>query len=162
MSFTVAELTGDRTEQYRQLTAQASALVAGEPDRTANAANIAALVFHALPDVNWVGFYFHDGHELVVGPFQGKPACVRIPLGKGVCGTAAQTGETQLVPDVHVFPGHIACDADTRSEVVVPLVHNGALIGVFDLDSPKPGRFDEIDRQGLESVARAFLAALPA
>ncbi|WP_433577222.1 GAF domain-containing protein [Nocardia brasiliensis] len=162
MSFTVAELTGDRTEQYRQLTAQASALVAGEPDRTANAANIAALVFHALPDVNWVGFYFHDGHELVVGPFQGKPACVRIPLGKGVCGTAAQTRETQLVPDVHAFPGHIACDADTRSEVVVPLVHNGALIGVFDLDSPKPGRFDEIDRHGLESVARAFLAALPA
>ncbi|KIA66327.1 MULTISPECIES: GAF domain-containing protein [Nocardia] len=162
MSFTVAELTGDRTEQYRQLTEQASALVAGEPDRTANAANIAALVFHALPDVNWVGFYFHDGHELVVGPFQGKPACVRIPLGKGVCGTAAQTRETQLVPDVHAFPGHIACDADTRSEVVVPLVHNGALIGVFDLDSPKPGRFDEIDRQGLESVAQAFLAALPA
>ncbi|MGW4846201.1 GAF domain-containing protein [Nocardia brasiliensis] len=161
MSFTVAELTGDRTEQYRQLTEQASALVAGEPDRTANAANIAALVFHALPDVNWVGFYFHDGHELVVGPFQGKPACVRIPLGKGVCGTAAQTRETQLVPDVHAFPGHIACDADTRSEVVVPLAHNGALIGVFDLDSPKPGRFDEIDRQGLESVARAFLAALP-
>ncbi|MGX1771481.1 GAF domain-containing protein [Nocardia brasiliensis] len=161
MSFTVAELTGDRTEQYHQLTAQASALVAGEPDRTANAANIAALVFHALADVNWVGFYFHDGHELVVGPFQGKPACVRIPLGKGVCGTAAQTGETQLVPDVHAFPGHIACDADTRSEVVVPLVHKGALIGVFDLDSPKPGRFDEIDRQGLESVARAFLAALP-
>ncbi|MFI6212015.1 GAF domain-containing protein [Nocardia vulneris] len=162
MSFTVAELTGDRTEQYRQLTEQASALVAGEPDRTANAANIAALVFHALPDVNWVGFYFHDGRELVVGPFQGKPACVRIPLGKGVCGTAAQTRETQLVPDVHAFPGHIACDADTRSEVVVPLVHNGALIGVFDLDSPKPGRFDEIDRQGLESVAQAFLAALPA
>ncbi|WP_280430608.1 GAF domain-containing protein [Nocardia brasiliensis] len=162
MSFIVAELTGDRTEQYRQLTEQASALVAGEPDRTANAANIAALVFHALPDVNWVGFYFHDGHELVVGPFQGKPACVRIPLGKGVCGTAAQTRETQLVPDVHAFPGHIACDADTRSEVVVPLVHNGALIGVFDLDSPKPGRFDEIDRQGLESVAQAFLAALPA
>ncbi|MBF6128018.1 GAF domain-containing protein [Nocardia brasiliensis] len=161
MSFTVAELTGDRTEQYRQLTEQASALVAGEPDRTANAANIAALVFHALPDVNWVGFYFHDGHELVVGPFQGKPACVRIPLGKGVCGTAAQTRETQLVPDVHAFPGHIACDADTRSEVVVPLVHNGALIGVFDLDSPKPGRFDEIDRQGLESVAQALLAALP-
>ncbi|ASF11059.1 hypothetical protein NBRGN_062_00830 [Nocardia brasiliensis NBRC 14402] len=162
MSFIVAELTGDRTEQYRQLTEQASALVAGEPDRTANAANIAALVFHALPDVNWVGFYFHDGHELVVGPFQGKPACVRIPLGKGVCGTAAQTRETQLVPDVHAFPGHIACDADTRSEVVVPLVHNGALIGVFDLDSPEPGRFDEIDRQGLESVAQAFLAALPA
>ncbi|QIS06816.1 GAF domain-containing protein [Nocardia brasiliensis] len=160
MSFTVAELTGDRTEQYRQLAAQASALVAGEPDRVANAANIAALVFHALPEVNWVGFYFYDGRELVVGPFQGKPACVRIPLGKGVCGTAAQTGETQLVPDVHAFPGHIACDADTRSEVVVPLVHNGAVLGVFDLDSPKPGRFDDIDRQGLESLAQVFLTSL--
>lgn len=160
MSFTVAELTGDRTEQYRQLAAQASALVAGEPDRVANAANIAALVFHALPEVNWVGFYFFDGRELVVGPFQGKPACVRIPLGKGVCGTAAQTGETQLVPDVHAFPGHIACDADTRSEVVVPLVHNGAVLGVFDLDSPKPGRFDDIDRQGLESLAQVFLTSL--
>lgn len=161
MSFTVAELTGDRAEQYQQLAAQAEALVAGEPDRVANAANLASLVFHALPEVNWAGFYFYDGNELVVGPFQGKPACVRIPIGKGVCGTAAQTGETQLVPDVHAFPGHIACDADTRSEVVIPLVHNGALVGVFDLDSPKPDRFDEIDKDGLESIAKAFLDSLP-
>ncbi|WP_107653230.1 GAF domain-containing protein [Nocardia suismassiliense] len=160
MSFTVADLTGDRTEQYRQLTAQAEALVAGEQDRIANAANLASLVFHALPELNWVGFYFYDGHELVVGPFQGKPACVRIPIGKGVCGTAAQSRETQLVPDVHAFPGHIACDAETRSEVVIPLVHNGELVGVFDLDSPKPERFDEIDQSGLEAIAQAFLDSL--
>ncbi|WP_194832242.1 GAF domain-containing protein [Nocardia sp. XZ_19_369] len=160
MSFTVADLTGDRTEQYRQLAAQAEALVAGEQDRVANAANLASLVFHALPELNWVGFYFYDGHELVVGPFQGKPACVRIPIGKGVCGTAARSRETQLVPDVHAFPGHIACDAETRSEVVIPLVHNGELIGVFDLDSPKPERFDEIDQRGLESVAQAFIDSL--
>ncbi|MEV6556569.1 GAF domain-containing protein [Nocardia sp. NPDC051756] len=161
MSFTVADLTGDRTEQYQQLVAQAEALVAGEHDRVANAANLSSLVFHALPELNWVGFYFYDGNELVVGPFQGQPACVRIAIGKGVCGTAAQTRETQLVPDVHAFPGHIACDAETRSEVVIPLVHNGELVGVFDLDSPKPDRFDEIDQAGLESVARAFLSALP-
>lgn len=161
MSFTVADLTGDRAEQYQQLVAQAEALVAGEHDRVANAANLSSLVFHALPELNWVGFYFYDGNELVVGPFQGQPACVRIAIGKGVCGTAAQTRETQLVPDVHAFPGHIACDAETRSEVVIPLVHKGELVGVFDLDSPKPDRFDDIDRAGLESVARAFLAALP-
>ncbi|MFC9438813.1 GAF domain-containing protein [Nocardia sp. NPDC057030] len=161
MSFTVADLTGDRTEQYQQLVAQAEALVGGEHDRVANAANLSSLVFHALPELNWVGFYFSDGKELVVGPFQGRPACVRIAIGKGVCGTAAQTRETQLVPDVHAFPGHIACDAATRSEIVIPLVHNGELVGVFDLDSPQPDRFDEIDRAGLESVARAFLSALP-
>lgn len=160
MSFVVAELTGDRTEQYRQLAAQAEALVTGETDRIANAANLAALVFHALPNVNWVGFYFYDGRELVVGPFQGKPACVRIAVGKGVCGTAAQTRTTQLVPDVHAFDGHIACDADTRSEIVVPLVRDDALIGVLDLDSPLPERFDEIDRAGLEAIAEIFLDAL--
>ncbi|MBF6075702.1 GAF domain-containing protein [Nocardia beijingensis] len=160
MSFVVAELTGDRTEQYRQLAAQAEALVTGETDRIANAANLAALVFHALPNVNWVGFYFYDGRELVVGPFQGKPACVRIAVGKGVCGTAALTRTTQLVPDVHAFDGHIACDADTRSEIVVPLVRNDVLIGVFDLDSPLPERFDKIDRAGLEAIAEIFLAAL--
>ncbi|MGO4616174.1 GAF domain-containing protein [Nocardia sp. 2YAB30] len=159
MSFTAADPTGDRIEQYRQLVTQAEALVAGEGDRIANAANLSALVFHALPAVNWVGFYFYDGHELVVGPFQGKPACVRIGLGKGVCGTAAQTRETQLVPDVHAFDGHIACDADTRSEIVVPLIRDGELVGVFDLDSPQPGRFDDIDRAGLESVAQVFLTA---
>ncbi|WP_406267767.1 GAF domain-containing protein [Nocardia sp. NBC_00881] len=159
MSFIAADPTGDRIEQYHQLVTQAEALVAGEANRIANAANLSALVFHALSAVNWVGFYFYDGHELVVGPFQGKPACVRIGLGKGVCGTAAQTGETQLVPDVHAFDGHIACDADTRSEIVVPLIRGGELVGVFDLDSPQPGRFDDIDRAGLESVAQVFLAA---
>lgn len=160
MSFTVSELTGNRTEQYRQLIAQAEALVAGETDRIANAANLAALVFHTLTEVNWVGFYFYDGQELVVGPFQGKPACVRIAIGKGVCGTAADTRETQLVPDVHAFTGHIACDADTRSEIVVPLVRDNILVGVFDLDSPQPNRFDDIDRKGLESIAHAFLNSL--
>jgi GAF domain-containing protein len=160
MSFTVSELTGDRSEQYRQLVAQAEALVAGETDRIANAANLAALVFHALAEVNWVGFYFYDGQELVVGPFQGKPACVRIAIGKGVCGAAAEARETQLVPDVHSFPGHIACDADTRSEIVIPLVRENILVGVFDLDSPRANRFDGIDRKGLESIAQAFLNSL--
>ncbi|WP_433602526.1 GAF domain-containing protein [Nocardia sp. CA-135953] len=160
MSFTVSELTGDRSEQYRQLVAQAEALVVGETDRIANAANLAALVFHALTEVNWVGFYFYDGQELVVGPFQGKPACVRIAIGKGVCGTAADTRETQLVPDVHAFPGHIACDADTRSEIVVPLIRDDILVGVLDLDSPQPNRFDDIDRKGLESIAQTFLDSL--
>ncbi|WP_280233868.1 GAF domain-containing protein [Nocardia cyriacigeorgica] len=160
MSFTVTELSGDRTEQYRQLAEQAKALVAGESDRIANAANLSALLFHTLSDLNWAGFYFFDGHELVVGSFQGRPACVRIALGKGVCGTAASTGETQLVPDVHAFPGHIACDADTRSEIVVPLVRGAELIGVLDLDSPRPERFDTIDRLGLEAIAGIFLATL--
>ncbi|NKY35042.1 GAF domain-containing protein [Nocardia speluncae] len=156
MSFDLVPLTGDRTNRYRQLTEQAAALVAGEPDRIANAANLSALLYHSLPEVNWAGFYFYDGHELVVGPFQGKPACVRIPLGKGVCGTAAQTRRTQLVPDVHAFPGHIACDADSRSEIVVPLLLEDALIGVLDLDSPEPGRFDDTDRRALETVAKIF------
>lgn len=160
MSFTVADLSGSRAEQYQQLADQARALVAGEADRVANAANLAALVYHALPELNWVGFYFYDGRELVVGPFQGKPACVRIPLGKGVCGTAAQSRETQLVPDVHAFPGHIACDADSRSEIVVPLIHDGELIGVFDIDSPKPDRFDATDRDGIETIAGIFVDSL--
>ena len=151
--FKADTLQGDRHQQYAQLLAQARALMHGEPDRIANAANLSALVFHALPDLNWVGFYFYDGVELVVGPFQGLPACVRIALGKGVCGTAAATGTTQLVPDVDAFPGHIACDSASRSE----------LVGVFDLDSPRPGRFDAIDQVGLEAIARAWLdASLPA
>lgn len=160
MSFIVADLTGSRAEQYEQLTQQAKALVAGEVDRIANAANLSALIYHALPALNWAGFYFYDGRELVVGPFQGKPACVRIALGKGVCGTAAATRETQVVPDVHAFPGHIACDADSRSEIVAPLVHTGELIGVLDLDSPEPNRFDTTDRHGLEAIAQVFLDAL--
>jgi GAF domain-containing protein len=160
MSFTASTLSGSKPEQYAQLAAQARALVHGEPDRIANAANLAALVYHALPGLNWVGFYFYDGNELVVGPFQGLPACVRIALDKGVCGAAARTRQTQRVADVDAFPGHIACDSASRSELVVPLVHDGALVGVFDLDSPNPGRFDEEDQQGLEAIARIFLESL--
>ena len=160
MSFTASTLSGSKPEQYAQLAAQARALVHGEPDRIANAANLAALVYHALPGLNWVGFYFYDGNELVVGPFQGLPACVRIALDKGVCGAAARTRQTQRVADVDAFPGHIACDSASRSELVVPLVHGDALVGVFDLDSPHPGRFDEEDQQGLEAIARIFLESL--
>ena len=160
MSFTTQTLSGSKPEQYAQLVAQARALIQDEPDRVANAANLAALVYHALPDLNWAGFYFYDGTELVVGPFQGLPACVRIALDKGVCGAAARTRQTQRVADVEAFPGHIACDAASRSELVVPLVHGGELVGVFDLDSPRVDRFDEEDQQGLEAVARAFLDSL--
>ena len=160
MSFASITLTGDKPEQYAQLGAQAAALLAGERDRIANAANLSALVYHALPDLNWVGFYFFDGTELVVGPFQGLPACVRIPLDKGVCGAAASTRQTQRVEDVHDFPGHIACDAASRSELVVPLVLDGALVGVFDIDSPVPGRFDVEDQTGLETIAALFVRSL--
>jgi L-methionine (R)-S-oxide reductase len=160
MSFATQTLSGSKPEQYAQLVAQARALIQGEPDRVANAANLAALVYHALPDLNWVGFYFYDGTELVVGPFQGLPACVRIALDKGVCGAAARTRQIQRVADVEAFPGHIACDAASRSELVVPLVHDGELVGVFDLDSPRVNRFDEEDQQGLEAIAQAFLDAL--
>jgi L-methionine (R)-S-oxide reductase len=158
--FAVAELTGSKQEQYAALVEQARALVAGEPDRTANAANLSALAFHALPDLNWLGFYFFDGRELVVGPFQGKPACVRIALGRGVCGTAAQTAKTQVVDDVEAFPGHIPCDSASRSEVVVPLFKDGQLIGVFDIDSPLLKRFDADDVAGLEALAQVFLESL--
>ena len=156
--FTTSTLTGSKPEQYAQLLAQARALVHGERDRIANAANLSALVYHALPDLNWVGFYFFDGRELVVGPFHGLPACVRIPLDKGVCGAAARTRQTQRIDDVHAFPGHIACDSASNSELVVPLVAaDGRLVGVFDLDSPKPERFDAEDQAGLEALANAFL-----
>lgn len=158
--FATQSLSGGKAGQYAQLADQARALLAGESDRIANAANLAALVYHALPDLNWVGFYFHDGNELVVGPFQGLPACVRIPLDRGVCGAAARTGQTQRVDDVHAFPGHIACDAASRSELVVPLLRNHALVGVFDLDSPLPARFDVEDQQGLEEIARVFVESL--
>ena len=159
--FTATSLSGGKPEQYAQLAEQARALLHGERDRIANAANLSALVYNALPDLNWVGFYFFDGTELVVGPFQGLPACVRIPLDKGVCGAAARSGRTQRIEDVHAFPGHIACDAASRSELVVPLVQDGELIGVFDLDSPEPARFDVDDQRGLEAVARIYLEALP-
>ncbi|KAF1691602.1 GAF domain-containing protein [Pseudoxanthomonas koreensis] len=160
MSFTAIPLSGSKPEQYAQLLAQARGLLHGERDRIANAANLSALVYHALPALNWVGFYFFDGTELVVGPFQGLPACVRIPLDKGVCGAAASTRRTQRVADVHAFPGHIACDSASRSELVVPLVLDGALVGVFDLDSPEPERFDADDQRGLEAIAAAFLESL--
>ncbi len=160
MSFSSLPLSGGKPAQYAQLLAQAQALVHGERDRIANAANLSALVFHALPDLNWAGFYFFDGRELVVGPFQGLPACVRIPLDKGVCGAAASTRVSQRVEDVHAFPGHIACDSASRSELVAPLVHDGALVGVFDLDSPLPARFDEDDQHGLEAIAATFVATL--
>src|SRR5215469_1622538 len=137
---------------YRDLAAQLEALLEGEPDRIANAANMAALIYHGLPDLNWAGFYFRRGQELVLGPFQGQPACVRIPFGKGVCGTAAARGETVLVPDVHKFPGHIACDPVSQSELVVPLIEDGRVIGVLDLDSPRRARFDEADRAGCENL----------
>lgn len=160
MSFASIPLSGSKPEQYAQLASQAAALLDGERDRIANAANLSALIYHALPELNWVGFYFFDGTELVVGPFQGLPACVRIPLDKGVCGAAARTGQTQRIADVHAFPGHIACDAASRSELVVPLLRDGALIGVFDLDSPVPDRFDVEDQTGLEAIAAIFVRSL--
>ena len=159
--FAAQSLSGAKPEQYAQLVEQARGLLAGERDRTANAANLSALVYHGLPDLNWAGFYFFDGTELVVGPFQGLPACVRIPLDKGVCGAAASTRQTQRVADVHAFPGHIACDSASRSELVVPLFVGDTLIGVFDLDSPVPGRFDVDDQYGLETIARVFIESLP-
>jgi GAF domain-containing protein len=146
-------------ERYEALATQARALLEGERDRTANAANLASLIFHTLPDLNWAGFYWLKGRELVLGPFQGKPACVRIAVGRGVCGTAARDRHTILVPDVNAFPGHIACDAASASEIVVPLVKDGRLLGVLDIDSPMPRRFDEADARGLEAVARIFLDA---
>jgi GAF domain-containing protein len=142
------------------LTAQARALLSGQRDRIANAANLSALLFMALPDINWVGFYFARGDELVLGPFQGKPACVTIPLGTGVCGTAAAHRQTQRVADVHAFAGHIACDVASRSEIVVPLVVADQLIGVLDIDSPLPGRFSETDQAELEEIAAIYLASV--
>ncbi len=148
------------TREYRELVTAAAGLLAGEHDRAANAANLSALVYHAVPEVNWVGFYFFDGRELVVGPFQGRPACVRIGLDRGVCGAAARTRRTQRVADVHAVADHIACDPASRSELVVPLVHNGTLLGVFDLDSPIADRFGPADQSGLESIAELYLDSL--
>ena len=147
-----------KPQLYARLIEQAQALIGGERDRIANAANLAALVWHTLPDLNWAGFYFFDGCELVLGPFQGKPACIRIALGKGVCGTAAQKRETVIVPDVHQFPGHIVCDSASNSEIVVPLLKNGQLLGVLDLDSPRISRFDAEDAAGLERLAAIYTA----
>ncbi|MDL9935725.1 GAF domain-containing protein [Gordonia sp. ABSL1-1] len=165
MSFDIRDVAGvdwsERADEgYAALIESARALVAGESDLIANAANLSSLVYHALPRLNWVGFYLYDGTELVVGPFQGKPACVRIPLDRGVCGAAARTRSTQRVPDVHAVPDHIACDSESRSELVVPLVRDGELIGVFDLDSPVPDRFGDADQSGLEAIAAVLVDAV--
>ncbi len=150
----------DKPSLYGELAQQLAALIAGEADAIANAANMAALLYHGLPDVNWAGFYLAKAGELVLGPFQGKPACIRIALGKGVCGTAAARQQSLVVPDVAAFPGHIACDPDSRSELVVPLLAERRLLGVLDLDSPHRNRFDEADRAGCERLAAIFLAEL--
>lgn len=150
-----------KREHYEELAQQARGLLAGERDLIANAANFSALLFHSLPELNWAGFYLYDGSELVVGPFQGKPACIRIALGRGVCGTAAQLRQTQLVRDVNAFDGHIACDAASQSEIVVPLVKaDGSLLGVWDVDSPTVARFDEDDRAGMEALCAVFMEAV--
>lgn len=148
-----------KAELYTEIRTQLGGLLAGETDRIANAANFSALLFDRLPDINWVGFYFLDkaGTELVVGPFQGKPACVRIAVGRGVCGTAVAERRSIVVPDVHQFPGHIACDGASRSELVVPLFHEDAVIGVLDLDSPLANRFDEEDRVAMETLVADFV-----
>ena len=150
-----------KREHYEDLAQQVRGLVAGESSLIANAANFSALIYHSLPEVNWAGFYLHNGTELVVGPFQGKPACIRIALGRGVCGTAAQSRQTQLVRDVNAFEGHIACDAASQSEIVVPLIKpDGSLLGVWDVDSPLVARFDEDDQAGMEALCAVFMAAV--
>ena len=149
-----------KPERYRELAAAAQALVAGEPDSVANMANLAALIWQFVPDLNWAGFYRVVDGTLVLGPFQGKAACIRIPFGQGVCGTAAALAQTQLVTDVHAFPGHIACDADSRSELVVPVLHHGAVVAVIDLDSPLVARFDADDAAGIEMLAQRIATAI--
>lgn len=149
----------DKPGFYRELVQQLEGLLHGERDAIANAANLSALLYDAMPALNWAGFYLMRDGELVLGPFQGKPACVRIPVARGVCGTAVARRETMLVEDVHAFPGHIACDAASRSELVVPLIRDGEVIGVIDLDSPEPGRFDADDQRGIEAIARLYLEA---
>ncbi|MGH8117440.1 MAG: GAF domain-containing protein [Rhodanobacteraceae bacterium] len=152
--------TTDKPGLYAELAQQARGLLHGEPNLVANAANFAALVYHALSDINWCGFYFPDGDGLVVGPFQGKPACVRIARGRGVCGAAAASRQTQVVPDVNAFPDHIFCDGASRSEIVVPLVRaDGSLLGVWDVDSPNLARFDDEDRVGMEALCAEFMRA---
>ena len=155
----MSSLTVEMTNDYDLLTQQAQALLTGERDPVANAANLASLIYHALPEVNWAGFYFAQGDELVLGPFHGQPACVRIPWGRGVCGTAASTATTQRVADVLAFDGHIACDPVSRSEVVVPLLRDGQVIGVLDIDSPQADRFSADDQRGLETLAELWLNA---
>ena len=150
----------NKTVFYAELQQQAQGLFHGEKDLIANAANLSSLLFNSMHDVNWAGFYFYKDDELVLGPFQGLPACIRIEMGKGVCGTAAKSLQTQLVDDVHAFEGHIACDAATRSELVVPLIQNGEFFGVLDLDSPIVARFDLSDKSGIEKLAELFVKSL--
>ena len=152
-------VSDSKPEFYASLAQQLTGLLEGERDMIANAANMSALIFQILPDLNWAGFYFMRGGELVLGPFQGKTACVRIAVGRGVCGTAVERKASVVVPDVHAFPGHIACDSASRSELVVPLIKNGQVLGVLDLDSPNPNRFDEADREGCERLVQIYLAA---
>lgn len=150
----------DKQELYRQLVEAADALTTGEPDAVANMANVSALLWESLPELNWAGFYRNVGGELVLGPFQGRAACIRIPFGKGVCGAAAATLEPQCVEDVHAFPGHIACDSASESELVVPIVHEGRLLGVIDLDSPRKARFDSVDLAGCLRLAQMLAPRL--
>ena len=152
-------MSTSKSQLYDQLAAQLSSLLAGERDLIANAANFSSLIYHSLPDLNWAGFYFKKDGELVLGPFQGRPACVRIALGQGVCGTAAANCATTIVPNVHEFPGHIACDSASNSEIVVPLMKGERFLGVFDLDSPKLSRFDEEDATGLEMLVKILLSS---
>ena len=149
--------TNSKTEMYSQLQSQLRSLLEGERDLIANAANFSSLLYHSLPDLNWAGFYLLKDRELVLGPFQGQPACVRIEIGKGVCGTAAEQRQTIIVDNVHEFPGHIACDSASNSEIVVPLIQDGELLGVLDLDSPSPARFDDDDAEGLNDLAKIFM-----
>ena len=149
----------EKAEKYALLHTMLAGLIDGEHDLIANMANMSALLFDALEEINWAGFYRMQEGMLVLGPFQGKPACIRIPLGHGVCGTAAASMQTQLVPDVHLFPGHIACDAASQSEIVVPLVKDGALLGVLDIDSPIKNRFDQKDQAGLERMCEMLCKA---
>jgi L-methionine (R)-S-oxide reductase len=157
MQTSVFDRTAPKSELYASLARSLESMLEGEPDSLANLANAAALLFEALPEINWAGFYVRRGGELVLGPFQGRPACVHIPLGKGVCGTAAVRREALVVPDVNRFPGHIACDTASRSEIVVPLLGGGELLGVLDVDAPREGRFDEEDRRGLERFAAVLV-----
>lgn len=155
--FAVEKVSGTKSEVYEELARQTRGLLDGERDLIANTANLAALIWQIVPDLNWAGFYFMKGGELVLGPFQGKPACVRIAVGKGVCGTAVARRETMLVADVHAFPGHIACDSASNSELVVPLIKAGEVKGVLDLDSPKFARFDAEDRRAFEALVKLFV-----
>tara|TARA_R110000772_G_scaffold50365_2_gene115749 strand:+ start:382 stop:846 length:465 start_codon:yes stop_codon:yes gene_type:complete len=153
-------VTLSKTDLYKEVAQQAQALMAGEKDLIANLANVSALLYMRLPTLNWAGFYLLKEQELVLGPFQGKPACIRIPLGRGVCGTAAETGLAQCIYDVHEFAGHIACDAESNSEAVLPVFKNGKLLGVMDLDSPHTGRFDQEDMTGLQNLVNILQDAI--